>query len=200
MLISGQPDDNVFGMMRYEIGVHRVQRIPDTETQGRLHTSTMTVAVLPHSKSIVAAIENKDVKIETFRAGGKGGQHVNTTDSAVRLTHIPSGVVVSIQDERSQVQNKDKAWKVMAARVYDLEHQKKMKERAERFSSQVGDADRSARVRTYNFPQDRITDHRVPITLNGMDEMLQGQLLTEIHDGLRQKEEDDHFTALKHHH
>ena len=168
---------NVYRFLQYEAGTHRVQRVPATETQGRVHTSTITVAVLfepPEEEKIV--IDSKDLKIDTFRASGAGGQHVNTTDSAVRITHIPSGVVVACQDERSQHKNRDKAMRVLVAKLADAQQQKAAAERASLRSSQVGTGDRSERIRTYNFSQNRLTDHRIGLTLYKLHEVMEGDI------------------------
>ena len=167
---------NVFSKMKYESGVHRVQRVPSTENSGRVHTSAATVAVLPEAEEIDVKIEEKDLRIDTFRSGGPGGQSVNTTDSAVRITHIPTGVVVSQQDEKSQHKNKAKALKILRSRVLDKEIQIKDSERAKDRKSQVGSGDRSERIRTYNFPQGRVSDHRINLTLYNLGEVLEGQL------------------------
>jgi len=171
--ISGK---NVFSKMKYESGVHRVQRVPATENNGRVHTSAATVAVLPEAEEVDVNIEEKDLRIDTFRSGGPGGQSVNTTDSAVRITHIPTGIVVSQQDEKSQHKNKAKALKVLRSRVLDKERQIKDSERAKDRKSQVGSGDRSERIRTYNFPQGRISDHRINLTLYNLGEVLEGKL------------------------
>ena len=171
--ISGK---NVFSKMKYESGVHRVQRVPATENSGRVHTSAATVAVLPEAEEIDVNIEEKDLRIDTFRSGGPGGQSVNTTDSAVRITHIPTGIVVSQQDEKSQHKNKAKALKILRSRVLDKEVQIKNSERAKDRKSQVGSGDRSERIRTYNFPQGRVSDHRINLTLYNLGEVLEGKL------------------------
>ncbi len=171
--ISG---NNVFSKLKFESGVHRVQRIPLTETSGRVHTSAATVAVLPEAEEVDITIEEKDLRIDVFRSSGPGGQSVNTTDSAVRITHIPSGIVVSQQDEKSQHKNKAKALKILRSRVLDKEIQDKQKERAENRKSQVGSGDRSERIRTYNFPQGRVSDHRINLTLYKLNEILEGDL------------------------
>ena len=171
--ISGK---NVFSKLKYESGVHRVQRVPTTENSGRVHTSAATVAVLPEAEEIDIHIEEKDLRIDVFRSSGPGGQSVNTTDSAVRITHIPSGVVVSQQDEKSQHKNKAKALKILRSRILDKETQTKNQERAKNRKSQVGSGDRSERIRTYNFPQGRVSDHRINLTLYNLTEILEGQL------------------------
>ena len=171
--ISGK---NVFSKMKYESGVHRVQRVPATENSGRVHTSAATVAVLPEAEEVDVNIEEKDLRIDTFRSGGPGGQSVNTTDSAVRITHIPTGIVVSQQDEKSQHKNKAKALKILRSRVLDKEVQIKNSERAKDRKSQVGSGDRSERIRTYNFPQGRVSDHRINLTLYNLGEVLEGKL------------------------
>ncbi len=167
---------NVFGNMKYESGVHRVQRVPVTESSGRIHTSTTTVAVLLQAKEVEVNIEPDDLKVEVFRASGHGGQHVNVTDSAVRLTHIPTGIVVSCQDERSQHKNKIKAMKVLRARILDVKKREQEKKRKELRRSQVKSGDRSEKIRTYNFPQRRVTDHRINLTLHRLNEILDGEL------------------------
>jgi peptide chain release factor 1 len=164
--------------------VHRVQRVPETEAQGRIHTSAATVAVLPEAEEVDIKIDEKDLRIDVFRASGPGGQSVNTTDSAVRITHLPTGLVVSQQDEKSQHKNKAKAMKVLRARLYDLERAKLDAERSQTRRSQIGTGDRSQRIRTYNFPQKRVTDHRIGLTLHNLDLVLEGSGLDEIIDAL----------------
>lgn len=171
---------NVFSAMKFESGVHRVQRVPDTESQGRVHTSAATVAVLPEVDEVEVNIQSKDLRIDVYRASGSGGQHVNTTESAVRITHLPTNIVVAIQDESSQHKNKAKAMKILQARVYDAAKQKVDSERSEDRKSQVGSGDRSERIRTYNFPQGRVTDHRINLTLYKLDEILRGGGLEEL--------------------
>ena len=182
--------NDIYSYLKYESGVHRVQRIPETETQGRVHTSAATVAVLPEAEDVDIQIKDSDLRIDVFRAGGPGGQSVNTTDSAVRITHIPTGVVVSQQDEKSQHKNKAKALKILRSRVYEAERRKKDKERSENRRSQIGTGDRSERIRTYNFPQGRVTDHRINLTLHKLEEFLIGEAHEEMNDELRLKEQD----------
>jgi len=167
---------NVFGHMKYESGVHRVQRVPETESSGRVHTSAATVAVLPEVENIDIEINDADIKIDTYRASGAGGQHVNKTESAIRITHIDSGLVVTCQDESSQHKNKDKAMKVLRARLYDVQKEQQAKERADVRKSMVSTGDRSAKIRTYNFPQGRVTDHRINLTLYKLNEIINGDL------------------------
>tara|TARA_B100001113_G_scaffold348580_1_gene342641 strand:+ start:107 stop:1180 length:1074 start_codon:yes stop_codon:yes gene_type:complete len=181
---------DIYSYLKYESGVHRVQRIPKTETQGRVHTSAATVAVLPEAEDVDIQIKDSDLRIDVFRAGGPGGQSVNTTDSAVRITHIPSGVVVSQQDEKSQHKNKAKALKILRSRVYEAEKRKKDQERSSNRRSQIGTGDRSERIRTYNFPQGRVTDHRINLTLHKLDEFLTGEIHEEMNEELRLKEQD----------
>jgi len=172
-----------YSRLKYESGVHRVQRIPVTESGGRIHTSTVTVAVLPEAEEVDVQIDANDIRVDVFRSSGNGGQSVNTTDSAVRLTHMPSGIVISCQDEKSQLKNKDKAMKILRAKLYDLEQSKQHAQLSAERKSQVGTGDRSERIRTYNYPQGRVTDHRVSLTLHKLDAVLNGDL-TEIVDTL----------------
>ena len=188
---------NIYSYLKYESGVHRVQRIPETETQGRVHTSAATVAVLPEAEEIDIQIKDTDLRIDVFRAGGPGGQSVNTTDSAVRITHIPSGVVVSQQDEKSQHKNKAKALKILRSRVYEAEKRKKDQERSSNRRNQIGSGDRSERIRTYNFPQGRVTDHRINLTLHKLDEFLSGEIHSEMNDELRLKDQNLKLENLK---
>lgn len=173
MSISG---DGVYGKLKFESGVHRVQRVPQTETQGRVHTSAATVAVLPEAEEVDVQIDPKDLKIDTFRSSGPGGQHVNKTDSAIRLTHLPSGLVVSCQDEKSQYKNKVQAMRVLRSRLYQQAIEEEENKRAAERKSKVSSGDRSAKIKTYNFPQGRITDHRVPVTLYRLEEVLAGDM------------------------
>jgi len=182
--------NDIYSYLKYESGVHRVQRIPKTETQGRVHTSAASVAVLPEVEDVDIEIKESDLRIDVFRAGGPGGQSVNTTDSAVRITHIPSGVVVSQQDEKSQHKNKAKALKILRSRVYESEKKKKDQERSSNRRSQIGTGDRSERIRTYNFPQGRVTDHRINITLHKLDEFLSGEIHEEMNQELRLREQN----------
>jgi peptide chain release factor 1 len=175
---------NVYENLRYESGVHRVQRVPATEASGRKHTSAVTVAVLPEADETEVNIRQEDLRIDVMRAGGPGGQCVNTTDSAVRITHIPSGIVVHCQDEKSQIKNKAKAMRILRARVYEMEEAKAASERAEARKNQVGSGDRSERIRTYNFPQNRLTDHRINLTLYKLDLIMQGDV-AELFDALK---------------
>ena len=179
--ISGK---DVYGSLRFESGVHRVQRVPETESGGRIHTSAITVAVLPEAEETDIEIRQEDLRIDVMRAGGPGGQCVNTTDSAVRITHIPTGIVVICQDEKSQIKNRAKAMRVLRARLYEAEEAKKQKERADQRKSMVGSGDRSERIRTYNFPQNRVTDHRINLTLYKLDLVMEGEL-DELIDALK---------------
>ena len=188
--VSGR---NVFAKLKYESGTHRVQRVPKTESGGRIHTSAATVAVLPEAEEAEVDIKTDDLRVDTYRSQGAGGQHVNTTDSAVRITHIPTGVVVEMQEERSQHKNRAKAMKVLATRIYDMERQKLHAERAAERKEQVGSGDRSERIRTYNFPQGRVTDHRINLTLHNLDGVLSGEALGEITEALIA---EDHASAL----
>ena len=179
-MITGQ---GAYSRMKYESGVHRVQRVPETESGGRIHTSTITVAIMPEAEEVDVQLDMNDCRFDVFRASGNGGQCVNTTDSAVRLTHIPTGIVISCQDEKSQLKNKDKAIKVLRARLYDLEQSKAHDAEAELRKSQIGTGDRAEKIRTYNFPQGRVTDHRIKLTLHRLDDILNGDL-DEIIDSL----------------
>jgi len=176
--------NGVFGRLKFESGVHRVQRIPTTETSGRIHTSAATVAVLPEAEDLEVTIEEKDLRIDVFRSSGPGGQSVNTTDSAVRITHLPSGIVVSQQDEKSQHKNRAKAMKILQSRLYEAERKRQQDERKKTKKNQVSSGDRSERIRTYNFPQGRVTDHRINLTLHKLDKVLNGEALEELIDAL----------------
>ena len=179
-MISG---NGVYSRLKFESGVHRVQRIPETESNGRIHTSTVTVAILPEAEEVDVKINPNDLRIDVFRSSGNGGQSVNTTDSAVRVTHIPTGIVISCQDEKSQLKNKDKALKILRAKLFDLENEKQKKMLSQERKNQVGTGDRSERIRTYNFPQSRVTDHRINLTLYKLENILNGDL-DEIIDSL----------------
>ena len=192
-LVNGE---DIYSYLKYESGVHRVQRIPQTETQGRVHTSAATVAVLPEAEEVDVEIKDSDLRIDVFRAGGPGGQSVNTTDSAVRITHIPSGVVVSQQDEKSQHKNKAKAMKILRSRILDNEIQQKNKERSEQRKTQVGSGDRSERIRTYNFPQGRVSDHRINLTLYNLSEILEGKI-NDLIEPLIAEEETKKLAGVK---
>jgi len=176
---------NVFSKLKFESGVHRVQRVPKTETQGRVHTSAATVAVLPEAEDVDVKIDENELRIDVFRSSGPGGQSVNTTDSAVRITHLPSGIVVSQQDEKSQHKNKAKALKILRSKLYELERSKLEQERASARKNQIGSGDRSERIRTYNFPQGRVTDHRINLTLHKLTDFLSGDVFAEISDALQ---------------
>ena len=196
-VIAQVTGNNVFSKLKFESGVHRVQRVPKTETQGRIHTSAATVAVLPEAEEVDVQIETKDLKIDTYRAQGAGGQHVNKTDSAVRITHIPTGVVVEMQEERSQHKNRDKAMKILRTRIYDMQWQKLADERAKDRKSQVGSGDRSERIRTYNYPQGRVTDHRINLTLYKLDSVVNGECLDEIIDALIAEDQAEALASLE---
>ena len=192
-LIKGK---NIYSSLKYESGVHRVQRVPDTETQGRVHTSAATVAVLPEAEDLDIKIEDKDLRIDVFRSSGPGGQSVNTTDSAVRITHIPTGIVVSQQDEKSQIRNKEKGLKILKSRIYDYERQKVDQERSKDRKSKIGSGDRSERIRTYNFPQGRVTDHRINLTLHKLDEFMEGEIFDEIVESLSLQAQQDELSKI----
>ncbi|MBP5856397.1 peptide chain release factor 1 [Marivibrio halodurans] len=183
-IIAEVSGDGAYGALKYESGVHRVQRVPETESGGRIHTSAATVAVLPEAQEVDIDIDEGDLRVDTYRSQGAGGQHVNTTDSAIRITHIPTGVVVTCQDEKSQHKNRAKAMRVLRARLFDAERERQMSERAEARKTQVGSGDRSERIRTYNFPQGRVTDHRINLTLYKLDKVIAGEALGEVIDAL----------------
>ena len=187
---------NIYSTLKYESGVHRVQRVPDTETQGRVHTSAATVAVLPEAEEVDLKINESDLRIDVFRAGGPGGQSVNTTDSAVRITHIPSGLSVSQQDEKSQHKNKAKGMKILRARLYELERSRIDQQRSQDRKSKIGTGDRSERIRTYNFPQGRITDHRINLTLHKLEEFLEGEAFDEMIESLTLKAQEESLNNL----
>ena len=192
-LIKGK---NIYSSLKYESGVHRVQRVPDTETQGRVHTSAATVAVLPEAEDLDIKLDEKDLRIDVFRSSGPGGQSVNTTDSAVRITHIPTGIVVSQQDEKSQIRNREKGLKILRSRIYDYERQKIDQERSKDRKSKIGSGDRSERIRTYNFPQGRVTDHRINLTLHKLEEFMEGEIFDEMIENLSLKAQQDELSNL----
>jgi len=187
LLIKGT---DIYSFLKFESGVHRVQRVPETETQGRVHTSAATVAVLPEAEEVDIKINEKDLRIDVFRSGGPGGQSVNTTDSAVRITHLPTDTVVSQQDEKSQHKNRAKAMKILRSRIYESERKKKDKERSKERKNQIGSGDRSERIRTYNFPQGRVTDHRINLTLHKLEEFLSGDAFEELSQSLRIQDQE----------
>ena len=187
---------NIYSSLKYESGVHRVQRVPDTETQGRVHTSAATVAVLPEAEEVDLKIEDKDLRVDVFRSSGPGGQSVNTTDSAVRITHIPSGIVVSQQDEKSQIRNKDKGLKILRSRIYELERKKIDDARSKDRRNKIGTGDRSERIRTYNFPQGRVTDHRINLTLHKLEEFMQGEIFEEMIENLTLQAQKEKLSNL----
>lgn len=194
MSINGR---GVFARLKFESGVHRVQRVPVTEASGRIHTSTATVAVLPEAEEVDIKIEDKDLRIDVYRSSGAGGQHVNTTDSAVRITHLPTGLVVTQQDEKSQHKNKARALKVLRARLYEAQRAEKEAARSAQRRGQVGSGDRSERVRTYNFPQGRVSDHRINLTLYKIDKILEGEALDEIVDALIQEDQANRLAEVE---
>ncbi|MEQ8745845.1 peptide chain release factor 1 [Pyruvatibacter sp.] len=195
-IIAGISGQGVFSRLKFESGVHRVQRVPETEGSGRIHTSAATVAVLPEAEEVDVQIEEKDLRIDVFRASGPGGQSVNTTDSAVRITHIPTGIVVSQQDEKSQHKNRAKGMKILRARIFDAQRAKVDAERAEARRGQVGTGDRSERIRTYNFPQGRVTDHRINLTLYKLDQVIAGDALDEVIDALISEDQAARLAAV----
>ena len=188
---------NIYSSLKYESGVHRVQRVPDTETQGRVHTSAATVAVLPEAEEVDVKIEDKDLRIDVFRSSGPGGQSVNTTDSAVRVTHVPSGIVVSQQDEKSQIRNREKALKILRSRLYEYERKKIDDQRSQDRKSKIGTGDRSERIRTYNFPQGRVTDHRINLTLHKLEEFMQGEIFDEVVESLNLQAQEEQLENLE---
>jgi len=195
-VIASIKGKNIYSTLKYESGVHRVQRVPDTETQGRVHTSAATVAVLPEAEEVDVKIEEKDLRIDVFRSSGPGGQSVNTTDSAVRITHAPTGIVVSQQDEKSQIRNREKGMKILRSRIYEYERQKKEDERSQDRKSKIGTGDRSERIRTYNFPQGRVTDHRINLTLHKLQEFLEGEIFDEIVESLNLQDQKEKLNKL----
>ena len=195
-VIAAIKGKNIYSSLKYESGVHRVQRVPDTETQGRVHTSAATVAVLPEAEEVDVKIEEKDLRIDVFRSSGPGGQSVNTTDSAVRITHIPTGIVVSQQDEKSQIRNKEKGLKILRSRIYEFERQKRDDARSKDRKSKIGTGDRSERIRTYNFPQGRVTDHRINLTLHKLDEFMEGEIFDQMIENLSLQAQEQELSKL----
>ncbi len=196
-VIASIKGSNIYSTLKYESGVHRVQRVPDTETQGRVHTSAATVAVLPEAEEVDLKINETDLRIDVFRAGGPGGQSVNTTDSAVRITHIPTGLSVSQQDEKSQHKNKAKGMKILRSRLYELERSRIDQERSKDRKTKIGTGDRSERIRTYNFPQGRVTDHRINLTLHKLNEFLEGEAFDEMIESLTLQAQEESLSNLK---
>tara|TARA_A100001234_G_scaffold156484_1_gene138055 strand:+ start:2601 stop:3674 length:1074 start_codon:yes stop_codon:yes gene_type:complete len=195
-VIASIKGTNIYSTLKYESGVHRVQRVPDTETQGRVHTSAATVAVLPEAEEVDIKVNESDLRIDVFRAGGPGGQSVNTTDSAVRITHIPTGISVSQQDEKSQHKNKAKGMKILRARLYEFERSRIDQERSKDRKSKIGSGDRSERIRTYNFPQGRVTDHRINLTIHKLEEFLEGEAFDEVIESLTLRAQEESLSNL----
>ena len=195
-VIASIKGKNIYSLLKYESGVHRVQRVPDTETQGRVHTSAATVAVLPEAEEVDVIIEDKDLRIDVFRSSGPGGQSVNTTDSAVRVTHLPTGIVVSQQDEKSQIRNREKALKILRSRLYEYERKKIDEQRSKDRKSKIGSGDRSERIRTYNFPQGRVTDHRINLTIHKLEEFMQGEIFDEVIENLNLQAQEEQLENL----
>jgi peptide chain release factor 1 len=195
-VIASIKGNNIYSTLKYESGVHRVQRVPDTETQGRVHTSAATVAVLPEAEEVDLKINETDLRIDVFRAGGPGGQSVNTTDSAIRITHIPTGLTVSQQDEKSQHKNKAKGMKILRARLYELERSRIDQERSQDRKTKIGTGDRSERIRTYNFPQGRVTDHRINLTLHKLEDFLEGEAFDEMIESLTLQAQEERLSNL----
>ena len=195
-VIASIKGNNIYSTLKYESGVHRVQRVPDTETQGRVHTSAATVAVLPEAEEVDLKINESDLRVDVFRAGGPGGQSVNTTDSAVRITHIPTGLSVSQQDEKSQHKNKAKGMKILRSRLYELERSRIDKERSKDRKNKIGSGDRSERIRTYNFPQGRVTDHRINLTFHKLEEFLDGEVFDEMIEALTLQAQQESLNIL----
>ena len=196
-VIASIKGKNIYSSLKFESGVHRVQRVPETETQGRVHTSAATVAVLPEAEEVDVKIDDKDLRIDVFRSSGPGGQSVNTTDSAVRITHIPTGIVVSQQDEKSQIRNKEKGLKILRSRIYEHERKKIEDARSKDRKSKIGTGDRSERIRTYNFPQGRVTDHRINLTLHKLVEFMEGEVFDEIVDSLNLHAQEEELKSLE---
>jgi len=187
---------DVFGTMKYESGVHRVQRVPDTETQGRIHTSASSVAVLPEAEEVDVEIRKEDLRLDTYRSGGKGGQNVNKVETAVRITHMPSGMVAACQEERSQLQNKERAMKMLRAKLYDIKLTQQQQARADLRRTMVATGDRSAKIRTYNYPQSRVTDHRIGFTTHALPQFMQGEL-NELIDALKMHDQTERLQAAQ---
>ena len=196
-VIASIKGNNIYSSLKFESGVHRVQRVPETETQGRVHTSAATVAVLPEAEEVDIKIDEKDLRIDVFRSSGPGGQSVNTTDSAVRITHLPSGIVVSQQDEKSQIRNKEKGLKILRSRIYEHERKKLEEARSKDRKNKIGTGDRSERIRTYNFPQGRVTDHRINLTLHKLEEFMEGEIFDEIVDSLSLHAQEEELKNLE---